>query len=164
MVELLTNTVCSACGKKMRTIYVPEIDINVDICINGCGGVYFSKKEIWDFNNIKNNLDIILSQFKRKHFTEIDTNTVRKCPSCGANMVKFGISGSDAKMNMCYSCGGRFLDYKELIDLCSEEYEMSRQTVKDGDSFASRNYYKVLYFSGSSSMRQDFEDWVKKYI
>ena len=164
MVELLTNTVCPACGREMRTVYVPEIDINADICVNGCGGVFFSKKEVWNFDNIKDDIDTILSQFKRKHFTEPPKNTVRECPSCRAKMVKFGIPDSDAKMDMCYSCGGRFLDYDELINLCSTEYDNSNQkSVKTEDS-TSRDYYKVLYYSGSSSMRQYFEDWVKTYI
>jgi len=164
MVELLTNTVCPACGKEMRTVYVPEIDINADICVNGCGGVFFSKKEVWNFDNIKDDIDTILSQFKRKHFTETPKNTVRECPSCRAKMVKFGIPGSDAKMDMCYSCGGRFLDYDELINLCSTEYDNSRQVPNKTEDSAPRDYYKVLYYSGSSSMRQYFEDWVKTYI
>jgi len=164
MVELLTNTLCPACGKELRTVYVPEADINVDICLNGCGGVYFSKKEVWNFDKVKNNIDILLSQFKRKHFTETSEDSVRLCPSCGKKMVKFGIPESDARLDMCYSCGGRFLAHDELIKLCSVEYDNSRQPIGTSEDSAPREYYKVLYFSGSSSMRQYFEDWVKTYM
>ena len=164
MVELLTDTVCPACGKEMRAVYVPEIDINVNICTNGCGGVYFSKKEVWNFENIKNNIDVLLNQFKQKHYKEVEDNKIRICPSCGAKMVKFGISGSIVKMDMCYSCGGRFLSYKELIDLCSENYDISMHSIINENDQVSRNYYDILSFIGTSSEKQDFEKWIKKYI
>jgi Zn-finger nucleic acid-binding protein len=164
MVELLTNTLCPVCGKEMRTIYVPEADINVDICVNGCNGVFFSKKEVWNFDKIQNDIEAVLGQIKHKHFSEIDKNNIRKCPSCGSQMVKFGIDGSDAVMDMCYTCGGRFLDYDELLKLRGNEYNLSTQTVGAAENPISREYYKVLYFSGSLSMRQQFENWVKTHI
>ena len=164
MVELLTKTACPACGKEMRTLYVPDADINVDVCINGCGGVYFSKKEIWNFDNIKNSVDTILSQIKRRHLTEENENSARKCPSCGAKMVKFGIDGTDVQMDMCYSCGGRFLNYDALTRLCNTEHNIFDEQIDTTEDSVSREYYKSLSLPGSSSMRQQFEEWIKTHI
>ena len=44
---------CPACGKEMKKIYLPNEKINIDICLDGCGGIFFDNREFDKFNEVK---------------------------------------------------------------------------------------------------------------
>ena len=48
---------CPACGMEMVKIFDPGINMSVDVCVNGCGGIFFDDKPTNDsfWKNLKRN-------------------------------------------------------------------------------------------------------------
>ena len=103
---------CPACGSEMQKVFIPNKGINIDVCSQGCGGIYFDNKEIQEFSSADANLTDITSLLENKNFMPVDVKQTRICPACGTPMAKtfaFGI-----EIDTCYKCGGIFLDYGEF--------------------------------------------------
>lgn len=103
---------CPACGKVMTKVFINSKGINLDICTNGCGGIYFDNSEIQEFSSENDNISEITSVLLNKNFMPVDMQKKRICPACNTPMVKtfaFGI-----EIETCYKCGGIFLDYGEF--------------------------------------------------
>ena len=121
MVDSLKTLICPACGKEMKKIYVMEVDKVVDICSEGCGGIFFDNKELKFFDEEHESIDKINEFLEGKIFTPVNQYEVRVCPVCNVPMVKNCTSGLEAvQIDECYTCGGKFLDYGELEKLRAE--------------------------------------------
>ena len=113
--------ICPACQKEMVKVFVSSAGFNVDVCLNGCGGIYFDNKEYDNCDEQHENVDEIMKALEGKTFTSVDESLVRKCPVCGANMVKhFASPKAKVTIDDCYTCGGKFLDRGELQKIRSE--------------------------------------------
>ncbi len=122
---------CPACGKEMVKIYMPEQKCNLDVCVNGCGGIYFDNREFEKFDEQHENIDEIIETLKDKNFIEVDQSKTRICPVCGGNMVKnFSSVHRKIEIDECYFCGGKFLDNDELIKI-REEYPTETERSAD---------------------------------
>ncbi len=111
---------CPACGKEMKKVFIQELNVNIDICTDGCGGIFFDNRELKILNNNADQVDEILKLLDGKEFEQVDDSLERVCPACGSKMVKNKASNSDVVDNdfividECYKCGGKFLDHGEL--------------------------------------------------
>ena len=85
--ELLT---CPACGKNMTKIYMAEQKINVDICLDGCGGILFDNRELEKVDEAHENATEILKALENKTFRPSNRAESLECPLCGAIMSKMG--------------------------------------------------------------------------
>lgn len=122
---------CPACGKRMEKIFMPEQGVNLDVCIQGCGGIYFDNREFQQFDERHENIDALIDALKDKSFTLVDESEQRTCPVCGAKMVKnFSSIKNEVQIDECYSCGGKFLDHGELLKIRAE-YETEAQRGAD---------------------------------
>lgn len=134
MVDNFKTIKCPACQKEMHKIFVPSEGINVDVCVDGCGGVYFDNREYKQFDEQHENIDEICKALEGKEFIKVDGSLPRTCPVCGARMVKNHTSvKQQIQIDECYSCGGKFLDRGELINIRSEyvtEEERSADVVR----------------------------------
>ena len=121
MADTLEEINCPACGKKMEKVFIPSEGINVDICLDGCGGIFFDNREFETFDEENEDISAILEKIKDKDFEPVDENATRMCPCCGIAMVKntSGL-GSNVVVDDCYGCGGKFLDNSELQKIRSE--------------------------------------------
>ena len=104
---------CPACGKKMKKVFLQNANINVDVCLDGCGGIFFDNKELEKFNEKSKDADEIFALYKSANFSKTDTSAIRTCPVCDTKMVKMGSNGV-VEIDICNVCGGTFLDYGEL--------------------------------------------------
>lgn len=122
---------CPACGKEMVEIFMPEQGINLDVCLNGCGGIYFDNREFKHFDTSSQNIDKLIEVTKDKNFITVDDTLQRTCPVCHAKMVKnFSSAKKQVLVDECYFCGGKFLDYKELLKIrAEEEYSDAMLTI-----------------------------------
>ncbi len=112
---------CPACGKEMSKIYIQSVNCNIDICVEGCGGVFFDNREFQKFDEQHENIDEILAQYKDKEYIKQDESLNRICPVCGSVMVKHKTSAKgNVEVDDCYYCGAIFLDYGELQAIRSE--------------------------------------------
>lgn len=135
MADSFNTLKCPACQKEMKKIFIPEQGINVDVCTDGCGGIYFDNREFKYFDEAHENIDKITEALQGKTFIEVDENLPRTCPACGAKMVKnFSSSKREIQIDECYSCGGKFLDHGELTKFRAEyktEAERSADIMKE---------------------------------
>jgi len=131
MADTLKTLNCPACGKEMEKVFIPSQGINIDICTNGCGGIYFDNREFDKFDEQDENISGILEKISGKTFEKTDTTQERICPGCGAKMVKNHSSIKQTiEVDDCYSCGGKFLDNDELQKIRAE-YENNEQRSGD---------------------------------
>mgnify|MGYP004452149587 CR=1 FL=1 len=112
---------CPACGKEMQKIFIPSEGVNIDICTEGCGGIFFDNREFQMFDEQHENIDEIIKAVENKEFAPVDESLPRYCPACGAKMVKnYSSIKKQIQIDECYSCGGKFLDHGELSEIRAE--------------------------------------------
>jgi len=112
---------CPACNKDMKKVFVAKEGVNIDICLDGCGGMWFDNREIKYFDEQNEKIDEIIAVIDGKEFAKVDQTNFRSCPVCGARMVKnFSSVKQDIKIDECYACGGKFLDNSELQAMRAE--------------------------------------------
>ena len=122
MADTLKKIICPACGKEMEKVFIPSEGINIDICTDGCGGIFFDNREFDYFNEQNEDISEILKKLGNKDFAPVDEGVTRVCPCCGMKMVKNSAGvRSCITVDDCYGCGGKFLDNKELLKI-REEY------------------------------------------
>lgn len=121
MAENFDEIKCPACQKVMTKVFVPSAGVNVDICLDGCGGIYFDNREFKKMDEEHEDIAPILDAIKGKEFATVDDNLPRTCPACGATMHKnFSSINREVKVDDCYTCGGKFLDNGELQKIREE--------------------------------------------
>lgn len=108
------NLECPACGKQMTKLYMAEAGVNIDICLDGCGGIYFDNRELEKFDESHEKIDEILAAIEGKHFEAVEDTEVRLCPVCELPMAKMGAANGEVQIDICNTCGGKFLDNGEL--------------------------------------------------
>lgn len=122
---------CPACGMDMEKVYIERAQCFVDVCTNGCGGIFFDNREFKKFDEDAESIDEIEEKLKGKTFKQVDPTFKRICPVCGMKMIK---NSTSIKRNIivddCYSCGGKFLDYGEL-EKVRAEYKTEEERSKD---------------------------------
>ena len=122
---------CPACQKEMVKVFVPTAGINVDVCIEGCGGIYFDNRELKEFDEPHENIDEILKAIEGREFKPVNEDLPRTCPVCGAKMIKnFTSAKKTIQIDECYACGGKFLDHGELTKIRAE-YRTEAERSKD---------------------------------
>lgn len=119
--DTLEDIKCPACGKTMEKVFIKSEGINIDICTDGCGGIFFDNREFDAFNEENEDITFIESKLSGKTFEPVNEENVRICPACGGKMVKntSKINGN-VVIDDCYICGGKFLDYNELQKIRAE--------------------------------------------
>lgn len=131
MADTLKPLTCPACGKTLEKVFIPSQGINIDICTDGCGGIYFDNREFDKFDEKNEDISEILAKLEGKKFTTPSESMTRVCPNCGAKMVKNHSSiQQKIEIDECYTCGGKFLDNKELVKI-REEYENNEERDED---------------------------------
>ena len=112
---------CPACGKEMKKVYMKEQGIYLDVCLDGCGGIYFDNREYKKFDEKHEDISPLLEAFEGKTFKKVSESDTIICPICHQEMVKHIASAKyEIQIDDCYSCGGIFLDHSELDRIRSE--------------------------------------------
>ena len=143
---------CPACGEEMEKVYVERAQCFIDVCTNGCGGIFFDNREFKKFDEDAESIDEIKAALEGKTFKSVDASYKRFCPACGMKMMKNSTSiKGEIIVDDCYSCGGKFLDYGEL-DKIRAEYKTEEERSKDvidylkanmGGEFEEMHAYKL---------------------
>ena len=134
MADNLKDINCPACGEKMIKVFMPSANLHLDVCTNGCGGIYFDNREFSKFDEPNEDISPVLEALTCKEFKKVDQSLKRKCPVCGTFMVKnFANPKQEIEIDECYACGGKFLDYMELDKIrvqCSDEEIKTDDLIK----------------------------------
>lgn len=127
---------CPACGEEMQKIFFASIQKNIDICMKGCGGMFFDNREFEKVDEQHENIDEVLSLVSGRTFKSVDDKALRICPYCQANMVKTNVFG--VLIDTCYTCGGKFLDNNELEQYRNQYPSDSERTKVFNAMFAEK--------------------------
>lgn len=128
---------CPACGQKMHKVFLQSGNCYLDVCVDGCGGIFFDGMELKKFDEKHENIDELKNELLNKEFVKTDDTQIRTCPLCGNKMVKNFVSAKkQVQIDECYNCGGKFFDHGELTKM-RDEYNNEEERRQD---FLSRDY------------------------
>lgn len=106
--------ICPACKTQMTEITVGEI--MVDVCDNGCGGIWFDNYELEKMDEQHESAGEHLLQLQKRPDVEIDHQQERFCPVCEEQKMlqHFMSVKREVTIDECPNCGGIWLDAGEL--------------------------------------------------
>ena len=105
----------------------------VEVCKNGCGGLFFDNFELERFDEQHENAEDLLNM-KPTEGVNINTEERIKCPKCAdiTMMRHFFSMKKEVELDECPSCGGVWLDNGELENLRSQfKTESERHQATD---------------------------------
>ena len=166
---------CPACDKEMTKVFMENENINVDICLDGCGGILFNNRELEKFDEQHENADKIFEAYENKTFNKTNEEEVRICTVCNSPMVKQGAGVGDIKIDICNTCGAKFLDYGELEkirELKNNDYKHQAKVNSIVDAVVENNPVVVGGKIGdfarnhikTTGIRYAFENFISNYL
>lgn len=122
---------CPACGKLMKKVFLEEQGFLVDICLDGCGGIWLDNREINKVDETREDITPLENAYEGKEFLKTDKTASRDCPLCGKPMVKNNVSAKqEILIDECYFCGGKFFDKDELEQM-RNQYNSNDERIAD---------------------------------
>jgi Zn-finger nucleic acid-binding protein len=105
---------CPACSNELTQMTVA--DVTVDVCKNGCGGIWFDNFELKKFDEPHESAGEKLLEIERNPNVQIDRNRRFNCPKCRdvVMMRHFFSVKHKVQVDECPSCAGIWLDAGEL--------------------------------------------------
>jgi uncharacterized protein len=143
---------CPACKNTLEEITIEGITL--DVCRNGCGGIWFDNFELMkvdepDECDAEQLLDIEIDES-----IKVDHNARRNCPVCESQpMLRhfFSVKRS-VTVDECPRCGGVWLDYGELGSIRRQFKSEAERTVAAGE------YFQDLFGGELAKMRAESEE------
>jgi uncharacterized protein len=118
---------CPVCLEALTAVRADNV--TVDVCLGGCGGIWF---DIFELQKLDDPQDVggeILIHLKKREDLNIDYTQRRKCPRCGdiIMMRHFYSPRRRVEVDECPSCGGFWLDAGELALIRGEHENEAEQ-------------------------------------
>ena len=144
---------CPTCDVELEQVSIEEIQL--DVCKNGCGGVWFDPFELkkmdepHEFTD-ENLIDILAI----KSLVDYDQTQKRKCPKCmDTIMMKHFFSvKKEVEVDHCPKCAGYWLDEGELFKIRNQfESESDRNQ-------AAEQYFTELFDGELTKMQKESEE------
>jgi len=108
---------CPACSNQLQQLKVA--DVTVDICKNGCGGIWFDNFELKKFDEPHEETGEQLLNIPKDPNVKVDLSKRLKCPKCDnvVMMRHFFSVKKKVTLDECPGCGGIWLDAGELAQI-----------------------------------------------
>lgn len=104
---------CPACG--MLMVEEDFGGVRVDVCKNGCKGIWFDWQELIRLNEEHEGAGNALEEALKSPRVNDAGRQPLNCPKCGIAMHAHKYSSAkEVSVDECYECGGFFLDSGEL--------------------------------------------------
>jgi len=156
---------CPACGKEMKKIYINSAKCNIDVCLDGCGGIYFDNREFKKMDENAENIDELLEAMDGKTFDKVTETENRICPMCHSNMVKhFASAKREIEIDECYACGGIFLDGGELMAIRNQFNTEEERSANFNEVFMNLHGSHLNPLDKDAIARVDFTEKMGKFI
>ncbi len=125
---------CPRCHSSLAAITANGVE--VDICRNGCGGVWFDEKEYKKFDEASEDATpLLLTSPSGAAPASNDVGPAMSCPKCGEDgILARRASGPDDKITIdqCMRCSGIWFDVGELGTYRAQfKTEDERETAAD---------------------------------
>ena len=106
---------CPVCGMEMVQ---KNFGVNVEVCENGCKGIWFDQGELRMLDQNNEGAGAALETALRSPRSNDAQRGPITCPKCGIRMHTHKFE-RDPEVNVdeCYKCGGFFLDSGELTEI-----------------------------------------------
>lgn len=106
---------CPTCGKEMVE---KNFGIKVDVCENGCKGIWFDQGELRMLDEKNEGLGVALEEALRYPRNNNGQRGQIKCPKCSIPMqIHKYKRAKEINVDECYGCAGFFLDSGELTEI-----------------------------------------------
>ncbi len=131
--------ICPACEHNMTEIEIQ--DITVDVCVGGCGGIWFDGQELKKVDEPHEAAGQDLLEVDYDPEVVVDGSQRRDCPHCAdiVMMRHFSSIKREVEVDECPSCSGFFLDRGELNSIreqyATEEDRREAACVMFGEMF-----------------------------
>jgi Zn-finger nucleic acid-binding protein len=123
----MTEAVCCPnCGERMIEENFGRA--RVDVCADGCHGIWFAWDELQLVDRQGKGMGPALERALQAEPRDIDDDRVLDCPGCGVELEAgpYAIAPT-VRIDQCADCGGIFLDAGELADL--RQQPLTKQEV-----------------------------------
>lgn len=116
---------CPVCHKELKP--VEANGATVDVCEEGCGGIWFDQFELRRFDHPNASPPNVLLSVQQKNALLIESNRKRPCPRCDGVMLKRRLFSPKSRVEIdeCGGCAGIWLDAGELAKIREEMREIS---------------------------------------
>ncbi|MDH4316966.1 MAG: zf-TFIIB domain-containing protein [Desulfobulbaceae bacterium] len=148
--------ICPACENELRIIKLENISL--DVCTEGCGGVWFDRFELQKMDEAHEFTDESLFDLNIKPKVKVDQSKKRKCPKCASivMMKHFFSPKQEAKVDECPKCGGFWLDEGELFQIRNQ---FSDKQERDE---AVKKHFATLFDVELEKMKAQSEEQTQK--
>jgi Zn-finger nucleic acid-binding protein len=133
-------------------------DIALDVCEDGCGGIWFDWFELNRVDEPHETLGADLLHVPVDEKMKVDHDAKRACPRCDSvHMMKhFASVKREFQVDECPRCAGFFLDYGELNRI-RDQYETEEER-----SEAAQAMFSDLFDEGLDEMSAEGDEKVEK--
>jgi Zn-finger nucleic acid-binding protein len=132
--------------------------IAVDVCREGCGGIWFDAFELKKVDEKHESAGESLLDYGRREDIAVDHSGRHTCPKClDMLMMRHFFSVKQAvEVDECPSCGGFWLDAGELAGI-RDQFENEEEKKE-----AAEKYYEEIFGKELSAMRNESEEKLSK--
>lgn len=108
------NLTCPACGNTLTEEDV--CGLKVDICKNGCAGIWFDRNELERVDEKCERYGLALLNIPKNPEVKVNPSKVRICPTCERVKMRkhYWSVKKEVELDECDKCGGIWLDEGEL--------------------------------------------------
>ena len=112
---------CPACRNELTPFRVR--DLTVDVCQDGCGGIWFDAFELQKVDEDSETAGQPLLHIRRDQSLVVDASRKRECPRCAGIKLRrhFFSAKRRVEVDHCPGCAGYWLDAGELALLRAEK-------------------------------------------
>jgi len=127
---------CPACGSQLHEHSSGEL--SVDICSEGCAGIWFDKAELDKCDELTERFAENLLRVLSVSNVVIDRNKDRHCPRCTNQLLVTTLYDSKSRIEIdyCAGCGGHWLDIGELENIRQENQDAADRDAVINDFYA----------------------------
>lgn len=110
---------CPACNRHLTSTQAGSI--TVDVCVGGCGGMWFDQLELVRLDEEREHTGHALLDVDVDQTVVVDQTGKRNCPKCPdvVMMRSFYSPHQQVAVDHCGNCGGHWLDAGELRQIHS---------------------------------------------
>ncbi len=96
-------------------------DVEVDVCTQGCGGMWFDPFELKKMNEKSELTQEFIQKIYNSNQNFVDKKPRLECPKCQAKMLRhFHSVRREIEIDQCSQCFGHWLDGGELLKIVSQ--------------------------------------------
>jgi Zn-finger nucleic acid-binding protein len=137
--------ICPSCSSSLKESSIENLIL--DICSDGCGGIWFDMfelKKVDEPSEVLSDELIKLSSKESNLMASSDETLIKMCPCCtDENLIRRSYDiFEQVEVDQCLKCSGIWLDNGE-IDLIRSQFKTEEERNQAGDNFVRQELNSV---------------------